>query len=159
MSSAYEAAPQTWLNCPGCRYYLGEPRTGAQKCPSCGVVLEESARAADAERQRRRWKWRWILLPSALQFGAILLVLGTCVVNESRSGNFEVPFGGGLLLAGFGLLAFIVGALSVFIEWRDLVDKCGGRRALLLSAACLVAVTLLQFILCDLLSEPLSIDG
>lgn len=142
MSSADEAAPQTWLNCPGCRYYLGEPKSGAQKCPSCGVVLGESARAA-AERERRRLKWRWILLPSSLQFGAISLVLGTCLVNEIRRGNFEVPSGGGFLLAGFGLLAYLFGALSIIIEWRDLVEKCGGRRALLLSAACLVVVTLL----------------
>lgn len=147
-----------WLNCPGCRYYLGMPRTGAEKCPSCGVVIEDAARSADAERERRRLKWGWIVLPSSLQFITIALILGACTVSKVREGKFELAWGGGFLLVGFGLLAFFFGAISILIERRDLVEKCGGRRAVLLSAACLGAVTLMQFILCELLSEPFFLE-
>lgn len=152
----------TWRNCPGCRYYLGMPRTGAEKCPSCGVVIQDAANRVRETRtrriaRRRRLRWHRIVLPSVPSLGAIGLVLGFWLTNFVRNGTPRMP-PAGVLLMMFGVIAFAAGALVILVEWRDVLERCGGRRAVLWSAGSLVAVTFVQLMMCGLLSEVRPFD-
>ncbi|MCC6969862.1 MAG: hypothetical protein IT434_06520 [Phycisphaerales bacterium] len=152
----------TWLNCPGCRHYLGMPRTGAEKCPSCGAPFEDAEHAAAGTRsrriaRRRRLRWYRIVLPSVPSLGAVGLVLGCWLTNFVRNGTGRMP-PAGILLMMFGVIGFAAGALVILVEWRDLLERCGGRRAVLCSAGALVTVTFVQLMLCGLLSEVRPFD-
>ena len=107
--------------------------------------------------RRRLLRWRLITLPSVPSLGAVGLVLGFWLTNFVRNGTGRMP-PAGVLLMMYGVIGFAAGALVILVEWRDLLERCGGRRAVLCSAGALVTVTFVQLMMCGLLSEVRLID-